>query len=238
MSSLQQLAVGVHAPVEAHVGAAVAFAVSVQMPVPRRSPSVSPSSRCGRSERTVLVRVCRWYGQAALEVLVRCTRRRRLDVDVDRLPPVAGTSCRRRARRRRPRAARRRPTRRRTRTRSSSSAGDPLLGLQARARGVAGGAELGDELRAGERASGSRSGCTPARRGARGTRRCGRSGSGGCGSGPASSPPGCCDVRRVGRDRDLVAGVQHVDLAVQLDLQHALDHRVALGHADVDVRDA
>ena len=174
--------------------------------------------------------------EAALEVLVGVLAVV-ADVDVDRLPPVAGRSCRRRACRRRPRAARRRPTRRRRRTRLSSSAGEPLLGLQARARGVAGRAELGDEAR---RRGGLGEAEAVVVQLAEALEELVAAGAGRQADADAArpSPPGLLGVRRVGRDRDLVAGGQHVELAVQLDLHRALDHGVVLGHADVDVRDA
>ena len=54
---------------------------------------------------------------------------------------------------------------------------------------------------------------------------------------PASLAAGLLRVRRVGRDRDLVAGAEHVQLAVQLHLHRAFEDGVVLGDADVHVPD-
>ncbi len=163
------------------------------------------------------VRVCRWYGRRPLKCWCVYSPSS-ADVDVDRLPPLAGRSCRRRARRRRPRAAPRRPTRRRTCTRCRAARGEPLLGLQARARGVAGRAELADEPRAGDGLAGSRSGCTsqlaPSRSKNSSLRAAGRQ---------ADADRGPARRRRALRSAACRAGssisspgAQHVDLAVQL----------------------
>ena len=56
-----------HAPVEAHVRAAVLSSVSVHRPVPRRSPSTSAPITSGGSSRVIRERVRRWYGSRPLK---------------------------------------------------------------------------------------------------------------------------------------------------------------------------
>ena len=210
------------------------------MPVPRRSPSVSPSQQVralgadGPGARVQVVR------EPALEVLVRVLAVV-ADVDVDRLPPLrVGLAVGEHVEDGLGRrvdvplvdelvlAVRQLEDRAR----------EPLLGLQARAGGVAGRAEVVDEPRAGERAREAEPvelRCVSPRR-SRNSSICagGRVADADAADALAA---GALVVRRAGRDLDRVAGVQRVDLAVQLDVQHALDHLVALGHADVDVHE-